>query len=115
MEYVNNKSLRRRIMYRVYLSFAMSIAEHRFFWRGFLFGAALALFGRLVHVAAIADNALSTPLAELPLFVVGAFKHAFTSGEFLTILATLVMVTIGFTFVRTFARLTVLDRSGKMA
>ncbi len=101
-----NKSFRRRLMYRIYLSFVLSIAEHRFFWRGFLFGAALALFGRLVHVAAIADNALATPIAQLPGYIVGAFRHAFTSGEFLTILATLVMLTIGVSFVRAFVRLT---------
>jgi len=93
-------------MYRVYLSFMLSIAEHRFFWRGFLFGAALALFGRLVHVAAIADNALATPVEQLPGYAFGAFRHAFTSGEFLTILATLVMLTIGVSFVRAFVRLT---------
>jgi hypothetical protein len=115
MEYVNNKNLRRRIMYRVYVSFVLSIAEHRFFWQGFLFGAALALFGRLVHVAAVANNALSTPLSELPYYFVGAFRHAFTSGEFLTIVVTLVMVTIGISFVRTFTRLTVLERAGRMA
>jgi hypothetical protein len=101
-----NKSFRRRIMYRVYVSFVLSIAEHRFFWRGFLFGAALALFGRLVHVAAVANNVLSVPLASLPRHILGAFEHAFLSGEFLTIMAVLVMVTIGVSFVRAFIRLT---------
>lgn len=69
--------LRRRIMYRVYLSFVLSIAEHRFFWGGFLFGAALALFGRLVHVAALAENLWSVPVLELPRYVVYIFEHAF--------------------------------------
>jgi hypothetical protein len=64
-----HKSLRRRIMYRVYMSFLVSIAEHRYFWQGFLFGGAIALFGRLVHVASVADNVLSTPLRELPGYV----------------------------------------------
>ncbi len=105
-----NKRLHRRIMYRVYVSFMLSIAEHRFFWQGFLFGAALALFGRLVHVTALTDNALSTPLLELPYFVVGAFQHAFSSGEFLTILATLVILTVGVSFARAFVRLTLLER-----
>jgi hypothetical protein len=114
MEIVN-KSLHRRIMYRVYLSFAISIAEHRFFWQGFLFGAALALFGRLVHVAAITDNVLSTPMAELPQYVTVAFKNAFSSGEFLTILVTLIMLTIGLSFVRTFVRLSLLERSRRLA
>lgn len=99
-------SLRRRIMYRVYLSFVLSFAEHRFFWKGFLFGAALALFGRLVHVAALADNLLSVPVLDLPRYVAYVFEHAFMSGEFLTILAVLVMATIGVSFVRTFVRLT---------
>ncbi len=98
--------LHRRIMYRVYLSFVLSIAEHRFFWKGFLFGAALALFGRLVHVAAVADNMLSVPLTNLPGHVLYAFEHAFLSGEFLTIVATLVMLTIGISFIRAFIRLT---------
>jgi hypothetical protein len=101
-----NKSFRHRIMYRVYLSFIVSIAEHRFFWRGFLFGAALALFGRLVHVAAVANNVLSVPLVSLPRHILNAFEHAFLSGEFLTILATLVMLTIGTSFIRAFVRLT---------
>ncbi len=102
-------------MYRVYLSFLLSIAEHRFFWKGFLFGAALALFGRLVHVAAVADNVLSVPLANLPAHVLNAFEHAYVSGEFLTIMAVLVMVTIGVSFVRAFVRLSLLDRSHGLA
>jgi hypothetical protein len=110
-----NKSFRRRIMYRVYLSFLVSIAEHRFFWKGFLFGAALALFGRLVHVAAVANNVLSVPLANLPRHILGAFEHAFLSGEFLTILATLVMLTVGISFIRAFVRLSLLDRSHGLA
>lgn len=99
-------SLRRRIMYRVYLSFVLSIAEHRFFWKGFLFGAALALFGRLVHVAALADNLLSVPVVDLPRYIAYVFEHALMSGEFLTVLAVLIMATIGVSFVRTFVRLT---------
>jgi F0F1-type ATP synthase assembly protein I len=115
METITSKSLKRRIMYRVYLSFMISIAEHRYFWQGFLFGGALALFGRLVHVAALTDNVLSTPLRQLPSYTASVFEHAFMSGEFLTILATLVMLTVGFSFARAFFRLTILERSGRMA
>ncbi len=102
----SNKSLRRRIMYRVYISFMISLAEHRFFWKGFLFGGCLALFGRLVHVASVTDNVLATPLRDLPIFVIQTFKHAVTSGEFLTVVAVLVMLTIGVSFVKAFVRLT---------
>ncbi|MBY0309624.1 hypothetical protein K2Q16_00535 [Patescibacteria group bacterium] len=115
MATITTKSLKRRIMYRVYMSFVISIAEHRYFWQGFLFGGCLALFGRLVHVAAVADNVLSTPLRQLPSYTANVFEHAFTSGEFLTILATLVMLTVGVSFIRAFLRLTVLDRTGRMA
>lgn len=105
-------SLHRRIMYRVYLSFVLSIAEHRFFWGGFLFGAALALFGRLVHVAALAENLWSIPVLDLPRYVAYVFEQALISGEFLTVLAVLVMATIGVSFVRTFVRLTRTELAG---
>jgi hypothetical protein len=115
MNMVTSKNLRRRIMYRVYMSFVISIAEHRFFWQGFMFGAALALFGRLVHVAAIADNTLATPLRDLPGYLTRSLSQAVTSGEFLTILAILVMLTIGVSFVRAFIRLTLLGRPQSLA
>lgn len=100
-------------MYRVYLSFMISIAEHRYFWQGFLFGGCLALFGRLVHVAALADNMLATPLQHLPSYVGVTFERAFMSGEFLTILATLVMLTVGVSFMRAFVRLTLAPTLGR--
>jgi hypothetical protein len=115
MATITSKSIKRRVMYRVYLSFMISIAEHRYFWQGFLFGGCLALFGRLVHVAAVTDNVLATPLRQLPSYVAASFEQAFMSGEFLTILATLVMVTVGVSFIRAFFRLTILERSGRMA
>jgi len=103
---INTSRMHRRIMYRVYLSFLLSIAEHRFFWKGFLFGAALALFGRLVHVAAVADNVLATPVRDVPSYIVTTFLQAFASGELLTIVVALIILTIGVSFVRTFVRLT---------
>lgn len=113
MSTITSKSFRRRIMYRVYMSFVISIAEHRYFWQGFLFGGCLALFGRLVHVAALTNNVLATPLQQLPSYVAVTFERAFLSGEFLTILATLVMVTIGISFIRAFVRLTLTPTLGR--
>jgi hypothetical protein len=96
--------LKNRIMRRVYMSFLVSLAEHRFFWRGFLFGASLALFGRAAHVAAIADNLLATPLGDLPFHIVNAFAQAVQNGQFLAVVAVLLMATIGVSFVRAFLR-----------
>lgn len=97
------------------MSFVLSFLEHRFFWQGMVLGGCVALFGRLVHVASVADNLLSTPLGDVPYYVGNAFTHAFATGEFLTVLTTVTMVLVGLSAARILARYTILPVVGRMA
>ena len=115
MQTAKKSIIRRRVMARVYMSFVLSFLEHRFFWQGFLLGACVALFGRLVHVASVTHNLLSTPVGQVPDYVEGSFMHAFATGEFLTVVVTLGMVVIGLSGARILARLTIAPVFGKMA
>src|SRR5690606_21328825 len=85
-------ALERRIMRRVYYSYALSLFEHRMFWQGALLGACVALFGRLTHVAALYHNLLQVPLGQLPKYVFGTFEGALQNGEVVTVLVVLFMV-----------------------
>ncbi len=63
--------------------------------QGLLFGAAIALFGRLTHVAAITTNMLSVPVGALPTYVWNAVTTALAGGEVLTVLVAAFIVVLG--------------------
>lgn len=86
----NIKQLRRRIMYRIYYAYAISVVASPMTLRGMAFSVALAIFARQVHVASVFNNALATDLGQLPSFI----WHAFARGEVLTIFAVGVLVFI---------------------
>ena len=77
-------------MRRVYMSFALSIAEHPMFWQGAFLGAAALLLAQWLHVASIINNLLATPVGNTPAYVAGSFVGAVTHGE----LATVVMIVL---------------------
>ncbi len=76
----------------------MSFASEPMLWQGFILGACIALFGRLTHVASIAHNFTSIPLANVPTFVSGAFLNAVQGGELLTVLVSVFMIGLTLSF-----------------
>ena len=88
----NLNSIRRRIMVRVWYSYALSLVERSHFAHGLVLGGLVALFGRLTHVAALTDNLLHVPATKLPSYVWQTIVAALTGGEVLTVLVTLLLV-----------------------
>lgn len=91
--------LHKKIMRRVYYSYALSISEHSMFWQGMLLGVCVAAFGRLTHVASIFHNLSLVPLGAVPGFVENTFLHALAQGELLTVLVVLGIVGVSLSFV----------------
>jgi len=93
----NLRSIKRRIMMRVWYSYALSLLSRGGFFYGFALGGAVALFGRLTHVSAIMHNLLEVPLGGVPGYVWTTLTSALASGKILTLLVTLsiVIMTIG--------------------
>ena len=91
MKHIENnlKSIRRRIMLRVYYSYALSLATRSTFAYGLVLGGLIASFGRLTHVAAITHNLLEVPVGALPSFLWSTITSALAGGEVLTVLVTL--------------------------
>lgn len=66
----------------------MRLVTHPVTSQVLLFALALVVFKEMVHVRSVAHNLLSTPLGNVPNFVLGALKH----GEVLTLIALGVML-----------------------
>lgn len=96
-------NLKKTIMRRVYYSYALRFISEPMLWQGVVLGVCVALFGRLTHVAAIARNLEATRVGDAPQFIVSSFVNAFTHGEVLTVLVTLLMAGLSISFARQFA------------
>lgn len=92
-------SIEKTVMRRVYYSYGLSLFGSAF-WQGAVLGAAIATFGRLTHVAAIAKNFLDVPIGQVPGYVTDTFINAITHGELLTVLVLLLAVMLSISFVR---------------
>lgn len=88
----NLRSIKRRIMMRVWYSYALSLVSRGGFVYGLALGGSVALFGRLTHVSAIAHNLLEVPVGSVPSFVWSTITSALAGGEVLTVLITLSIV-----------------------
>ena len=87
-------TLQKKIMRRVYMSYALSYTEQPLLYVGLLLGGSVALFGRFTHVAAIAENLLATPLGNVPSFVSSSFMGAIARGELGTVLVVLTIASL---------------------
>lgn len=103
MQHINHNlaAIRRRIMVRVWYSYLLSLVLRSAFFYGVALVGAVALFGRLTHVAAIAHNMLAVPLGVVPSFIWQTLTTALSSGEVLTVLVTLSMLALGAGALRT--------------
>jgi uncharacterized membrane protein len=84
--------LKRRIMRRVYVAFAVRIAQHPITLQVGLFAVSLLLFAKLVHVQRILESLLSSSLQNLPQYLFNNIAGAFQRGEVLTLLTLGVML-----------------------
>lgn len=89
----NLKSIRRRIMLRVWYSYALSLMERSVFAHGLVLGGLIALFGRLTHVAALGHNLAQVPVGAVPGYIWQTIVAALSGGEVLTALVTLLLLT----------------------
>ena len=80
--------LRRAIMRRIWYAYGISVVLSRAALQGFLFGASMIGFWKLVSVTSIINNVLATKLGELPLYVL----HALIQAHVLALLAFGIMV-----------------------
>ncbi len=74
----NHTQLRRAIMRRVWYTFMVSVFVRPSTVHGFLFGASMIAFWKLVSVTSIANNVLSVRVGELPSYAWSALAHAET-------------------------------------
>jgi len=88
----NSLKLQKKIMRRVYSVFAWRLASHPITLQVGLFGVALLVFAKLVHVSRVAESMLSTPLNNLPNYLFNTVSSAFMRGEVLTLIAVGVIV-----------------------
>lgn len=96
--------MKRRIMRRVYYSYAIALAVHSMLWRGVFLGAAAVLLADWLHVASIFNNFLSVPVGSVPQYIGGAFIHAATHGEAITVFLVLAAGAIAATCVYQFSK-----------
>lgn len=89
---MNIVATRRRLMRRVWYSYALSLLSRVAFVHGFVLGGSVAMFGRLTHVAAITDNLLNVPPATLPSYAWQTVVAALSDGEVLTVLVTALLI-----------------------
>ena len=97
------------VMRRVYYSYALSIVSHGMFWQGMFLGAAAVLLARWLHVASSTKNLLSTPVGNVPQYLMNSWYGAFTHGEVVTavtfMLAGVVAVSAGYHIANSLANL----------
>ena len=90
----NLNSIRRRIMLRVWYSYALSLVERSSFAHGLVLGGLIALFGRMTHVAALGHNLAQVPVGTVPRYVWQTITSALSGGEVATVLVTLLLITL---------------------
>jgi hypothetical protein len=90
---MKTNQLQKNIMRRVYYTFMLRLVAHPLLSNTAIFGGALVVFARMVHVERVIDALLSIPLRSVPNFMLSALSH----GEILTLIS---MVLMGFAMLR---------------
>ncbi len=101
--YMNQNQLQKNIMRRVYYAFAIRLITHPLLVSGVVFGGALGLFARNVHVERVVDAFLSIPVSHVPQFIMSALAQ----GEVVTLLSLVAMSWACYRVVRYLATVTV--------
>jgi hypothetical protein len=105
MQHINQnlKSIRGRIMRRVWYRFALSLLLSKAAAAGVLFGFSTTLFFTLVSVPNIVKNLLSVQLGYVPQYIWQTLVSTFVDGEFLK-LATLALFVYFLFYLRSMLR-----------
>lgn len=90
--FTKSLTLQQKIMRRVWYSYFFSIVISRETLRGFLVGGSGMVLIGLVSVQSIIQNLLAVQLGEVPVYIWQVFAHAFSEGEFLTLLTVGILV-----------------------
>ena len=90
--FTKNLTLQQKIMRRVWYSYFLSIVISRETLRGFLVGGSGMVLIGLVSVHSIVQNLLAVQLGDVPVYIWQVFAHAFSEGEFLTLLTVGILV-----------------------
>ena len=88
------KTIQSNIMRRVYFSYTLSFIEQPLLWCGLVLGGAVALLGRLTHVASVLDNTLAKPVVQMPTYMIDSFLAAVARGELGTVLVILTIASV---------------------
>lgn len=92
---MDNASVQKAIMRRVYYAYALSIAAHPMMWRGVFLGAAALLLAQWLHVASIFKNFLSVPVGSVPQYIGSSVVNAATHGEMVVVLTLMAAGVVG--------------------
>ena len=92
------KKLRRAIMRRIWYAYTLSIVLRPAAAQGFLFGASVIGFWKLVSVSSIIHNVLQVKLGELPLYVVQALIQAHVLALIAFGIIVFTLLSVGFRF-----------------
>lgn len=87
-QFAHSKALRRRIMRRVWYAYSISLLLRPALLVGFLFGASIIAFWKLVSVSSIIQNILNVRIGEAPSYVIQSLLQA----EFITLMVFAVIV-----------------------
>ncbi len=98
----NFNTLQKRIMRRVYYTFAVRIATHPIVTHTVVLSLSVVIFAKLVHVAAVYRNVTQVQVGELAGYFVRVISHADTATLLVTglMLATLLSLRLKLKTVR---------------
>jgi hypothetical protein len=104
LQFSRNRHLRRSIMRRVWYIYGVSVVARPAFGLGFLFGASVIAFWRLVSVTSIILNLLNVRLGDVPQYTFISFEQADTFALMSFIFAFCIGIVVFFRMVRGLAR-----------
>jgi hypothetical protein len=106
----NLRSIKRRIMLRVWYAYALSLTKNPFMLAGLVFGASVTLFVNLVSVPSIIMNLLDVRLGSVPEYIGQTLLSTWTNGNFLK-LVSLVLIVASVLYLRTLLKHSTFNRN----
>lgn len=86
------KTLKNKIMRRVWYSYSLSILFSRYLVHGLVLGISTVLFVQLVSVPHLVQNLLGVKVGGVPEYIWQTLEHAVVQGEFMKLLTLGVIV-----------------------
>jgi hypothetical protein len=92
---MNNSTMQKNIMRRVYYAYVVSLATHSMLWRGIFLSVTAGFLAQWLHVASIVHNFLSVPVGSVPQYITNSLLYAATHGEVIMLLTLLSAGVVG--------------------